>query len=209
MPLAWQGNRGLPVSIKWAAMELQAVQERLLNDDQEAVRLLYVHLGNRLFQLAYAIVKSREVSEEIVSDVLLQVWKNRERMARMENLRLYLYVSIKNRCFSHLRRSEEKSRPQGFDEWYLPYYQLDKSPEELMISGEMLQHIHNAINSLPVKCRLIFKLAKEDGLKHREIAELLGLSVKTVENQMGIALQKIYTVVKLHFPRISLPSRRC
>jgi len=77
---------------------------------------------------------------------------------------------------------------------------IDATPEDLMISGEMLQGINRAINELPPQCRLVFKLVKEDGLKYREVAELLHLSLKTVENQMGIALKKIHSSILVYGP---------
>jgi RNA polymerase sigma factor (sigma-70 family) len=64
-------------------------------------------------------------------------------------------------------------------------------PEKLMLTEEMMRQIKKAINDLPPRCRLIFKLIKEDGLKYREVAELLQLSVKTVEAQMAIALRRL------------------
>ena len=60
-----------------------------------------------------------------------------------------------------------------------------------MITAEMLKRIQSAINQLPPKCQLIFKLIKEDGLRYKEVAELLGLSIKTIENQMALALRKL------------------
>jgi RNA polymerase sigma-70 factor (ECF subfamily) len=60
-----------------------------------------------------------------------------------------------------------------------------------MLTAEMMNRVQKAINDLPPRCQLIFKLIKEDGLKYREVAELLQLSIKTIENQMAIALRKI------------------
>jgi len=65
----------------------------------------------------------------------------------------------------------------------------------------MLRRLHDAIEQLPPKCRLIFKLIKEDGLKHKEVAELLQLSLKTVENQMTIALKKIADSIQFNLTR--------
>ena len=64
-------------------------------------------------------------------------------------------------------------------------------PEKLMLTAEMMKRVQKAINDLPPRCQLIFKLIKENGLKYREVAELLNLSVKTVENQMTTAIRKI------------------
>ena len=77
-------------------------------------------------------------------------------------------------------------------------------PEMMMITAEMGQRIRLAINTLPARCRLIFKLIKEDGLSYRETADLLELSLKTVENQMTIAFKKIGESIRLELPKHSL-----
>ncbi len=189
-------------------MDFRAVQEYLLNNDPQAIRLLYDDLGNRLFRLAYAIVRSKEVAEEIIGDVFLKVWQKRSEMASVENLRLYLYVTTRNCCFSYLRKTNSQPAAFSFEALYQPYYHFDKSPEELMITREILQTINETINNLPAKCKLVFKLAKEDGLKHKEIAELLDISIKTVESQMAIALKRIYATVTIQFPENRLIAQK-
>ena len=181
-------------SIDW-----QEVQNRMADDDQEALRLLYDHYNKRLFELAYAIVRSKEMAEEVVGDVFIQVWQKRKRIRTVENFAFYLYVMTRNGSRSYLRKYGHK-KFLGLDDPALPLYQIDVSPEDLMISGEILQSINRAINELPSQCRLIFKLVKEDGLKYREVAELLHLSVKTVENQVGIALKKIHAALHVYRP---------
>jgi RNA polymerase sigma-70 factor (ECF subfamily) len=70
-----------------------------------------------------------------------------------------------------------------------------------MITAEMQKRIRSAIQTLPPKCRLIFKLIREDGLKYKEVAELLNLSLKTIENQMTIAIKKISEAIRFDFVR--------
>ncbi len=106
----------------------------------------------------------------------------------------------KNRSRDYLRKYGNKKKI-NLDDLALPFYRVDTTPEDLMISEEVVNQINRAINELPTKCRLIFKLVKEDGLKYREVAELLHLSLKTVENQVGIALKKIHGVVNICLPR--------
>ena len=77
-------------------------------------------------------------------------------------------------------------------------------PEQLMMTAEIFRKMRYAINELPPRCQLIFKLVKEDGLKYREVAELLNLSVKTVENQMTIALRKIGQAVHFKLGKTAL-----
>jgi RNA polymerase sigma factor (sigma-70 family) len=90
----------------------------------------------------------------------------------------------------------------------LSYYQVHATPEEILIGQEVLQVINQAINELPPKCKLIFRLVKEDNLKYREVAELLHLTPKTVENQMGIAVKKIHEAIGRRLPQASRLLRR-
>ncbi|HEX3934508.1 MAG TPA: sigma-70 family RNA polymerase sigma factor, partial [Puia sp.] len=81
----------------------------------------------------------------------------------------------------------------GFQHAELISVNLD--PEQLLITADMMTLLRKAIDHLPPKCKVIFKLVKEDGLKYREVAEILGISVKTVENQLAIALHKLGSAV--------------
>jgi len=180
-------------------VDLHKIGDRIAQNDHFALKELYDLCANSFFQLALAIVHSSEMAEEIVEDVFIQVWKNRARIPEIDNLYFYLYVSTRNISKTYLRKYKNRKFIQ-FDEVQLPYFRIDLTPEDLMISGEIVNRINAAINMLPPKCRLIFKLVKEDGLKYKEVAELMGLSVKTVENQLAIALKKIHSAVGVYLP---------
>lgn len=179
------------------SIDLRDIGYRIAQNDHSALKVLYDHFSNSFYHLALAIIHSAELAEEIVEDVFIQVWKKRARIAEIENLQLYLYVTTRNISRSYLRKYKNKNFI-NFDEVQLPYYKIDLTPEDILISGEIIQRINTAINELPPKCRLIFKLVKEDGLKYREVADLLHLNIKTVENQLGIALKKIHAAVRIH-----------
>ncbi len=179
------------------SIDLRDIGCRIAQNDHSALKSLYDHYNNTFYQLALAIVHSVELAEEIVEDVFIQVWKKRSRIGEIENLYLYLYVTTRNISRSYLRKYKNKNFI-NFDEVQLPYFKIDITPEDMLISVEIIQRINKAINDLPPKCRLIFKLVKEDGLKYKEVADLLHLNLKTVENQLGIALKKIHHAVQLH-----------
>jgi RNA polymerase sigma-70 factor (family 1) len=181
-------------------VETYDIQTGLVNGDQMALKVLYDLFSNKLFQLAFAIVRSKEMAEEVVEDVFIKVWKKRVQLGKIENFTFYLYVMTKNCSRDYLRKYGNK-KSINLDEVALPFYRVDATPEDLMITEEAINQINKAINELPTKCRLIFKLVKEDGLKYREVAELLHLNIKTVENQVGIALKKIHGVVNKFLPR--------
>jgi RNA polymerase sigma-70 factor (ECF subfamily) len=161
-----------------------------LHHDQSAYRELFVTLHGRLKQFAFSILRSQEEAEELVSDLFLKIWEKREKLAGIEQPIFYFYTATKNLAFNRLEALKIISKPAP-ETWLVQLNSVYFDPEKLMLTEEMIRQVRIAINELPPRCRLIFKLVKEDGLKYREVAELLGLSVKTVEAQMAIALRRL------------------
>jgi RNA polymerase sigma-70 factor (family 1) len=144
----------------------------------------------RLFRFCFSIIHQKESAEEIVNDVFLRFWERRNEVPPVGNPRLYLYVSVKNRASNYLR--DNPSFPTiEITERCDQYIRFDTNPETLLLDAEARLMIQAAINRLPPRCKLIFSLIKVDGLKYKEVARLLDLSVKTVEAQLAIALRKI------------------
>ena len=187
--------------------ELQSwVAQIASSADQQAFKRLFLHFYDYLFYFSNSFVKSREAAEEIVQDVFVSLWKKRETLPRIDNLRVYLYVSVRNLSVNYLRRS-------GFH-YDHDLNQLDVScvgapstPEELMVATEVSQRINRSVAELPPRCRLVYKLVKEDGLRYREVAEILHISPRTVENQIGTALRKIAADIHIDFKTRSFHDR--
>ena len=176
--------------IMLASPHIQDLQQRIaLYNDQLAYKELYVLFFKSLQQFAISFVRSPEVAEEIVSDVFIKVWKKRAGLSRINNLKLYLFISTRNGSFNYLR-TQKKTILQP-EQYFVQLQSIYFNPEKLMLTAEMMNRVQKAINDLPPRCQLIFKLIKEDGLKYREVADLLHLSLKTIENQMAIAIRKI------------------
>ncbi|HEY8954215.1 RNA polymerase sigma-70 factor [Chitinophaga sp.] len=168
--------------------DIPELQRRIYTGDTQAFKELYDSCCTPLLQLAMTIVHTREMAEEIVADVFISVWKKKKDLNQVANLKWYLYAATRNISLNYLRKYAHK-KTVHLDEAQLPEYEVD--PEAQLISNEMMRHINTAISELPPQCRLIFRLVKEDGLKYREVAALLNVSIKTVENQVGIALKKL------------------
>jgi len=154
-----------------------------------------------LYDFALAILKLREPAEEITSDVFIRIWERRSvpEYARIRSCRLYLFMCVKNASLNYLRDSK---RPEqlDLDHISLADWKLETNPEELMITAEMAGRLNKAISELPVRCGIIFRLIKEEGLSYKEAAQLLDVSEKTVENQIGIALKKIRQAISFKIP---------
>jgi RNA polymerase sigma-70 factor (ECF subfamily) len=187
--------------MKLTENDIIALQQRIaLESDQQAYRTLYLHFQPWLYQFAYSFIKSHELAEEIVSDVFIRIWQKRGQLQEVENLRLYLYVSTKNYALNYLQKMR-RSRVFNIDDLSVEITSIQASPEQLLITKEMHDRVTLAVNQLPLRCKVIFKLVKEDGLRYREVAELLGISVKTVEAQITLAVKKLGNTIRFEAGR--------
>lgn len=150
--------------------------------------------SDELFLFALSFLRKREVAEEIVSDVFVKTWENRTELGKINNLKAYLFVSVKNACLSHLRKEKNNKTVliDGMEDfWFIPV----EGPEDEYIDKETLEQINKAIEMLPPKCKLAFTLAKINGLRYREIAGIMNVSEKTVNNHLVYAIKKITSVL--------------
>lgn len=172
------------------------------HDDQHAFRELFDLYSPGLLSYTVAVVKSRALAEEIVADVFVNLWKNRKNLVAIKNLTYYLYTANKNILLNHISK-EKRFASISLDniEYDGAYEYLN--PEEICIGKANVSSILNIIKSLPPKCQLIFRLAKEEGLTYKEISQLLNITPKTVENQMQIALKKIMEAMKQSLPQFA------
>ena len=174
---------------------IQELQSRIaLYEDIKAYEELYHLLFEPLHRFSFSIVKSHEAAEEIVSDVFIKLWQIRSKLGEIDNLRVYLYTIAKNFSINYIHKNY-KNVPQSIEEMDIEPMVGVGTPEELCISAEMVQNIRRAIQQLPPQCRVIFQLVKEEGLKYKEAAEILNISVLTVRNQLAIAIRKISAVL--------------
>lgn len=157
--------------------------------DQEAYQELYYAHFASLHRFAAELVKSEVLAEELVSDVFIHLWKGRDGLTGIRNLRVYLFVATKNLCIRHLTRNGIKA--DFGDEFLEDLSAVSQSPHELLVSEELLNSLEKIVQELPERCRLIFKLVREEGMKYREVSVVLNISIKTIEAQMAIATKKI------------------
>ncbi|MFB6455430.1 RNA polymerase sigma-70 factor [Chitinophaga sp. Hz27] len=158
----------------------------LKNRDKSVFTNVYQLLYPQLF-VAAANMVGKEQAEEIVQDVFLLIWEKEIQLEHPAALKSYLYKAVVNRAINHLKKeSSHKTHLDNIaklmDESYLCTF---------MEEQELRERIYYAIERLPHKCQEIFKLSRYTSLKNMEIAEKLGISVKTVENQMTIALKQL------------------
>lgn len=166
------------------------------NDDQLAFSELYKYYYPGLLSFAHSILKNKENAEEVILDVFISLWENRKTLQTIKKLPNYLYVATKHGAIRHLR----KKNIINFDELQDDFEYTLVSPEQIFITKENITSINSIINTLPPKCRLIFRLVKEERLSYEEVATLLELSKKTVEAQLYIAYKRLIQEIKRTLP---------
>lgn len=174
---------------------MEILLQKIQYGDQASFREFYELQYFKLYQFAYSFVHSKEVSEEIVNDVFLGLWQKRDTLDTIRNIQVYLYVSVKNASLNFLRKNNLQV-PVSMDDLCVDHFPLVPDPELLLSRRELQNQVREAIEQLPPRCRLVFKLVKEDGLSYKEVAAILDLSVKTVDSQLCLALKKLAAILQ-------------
>ncbi|WP_321281039.1 RNA polymerase sigma-70 factor [Marinifilum fragile] len=165
-----------------------------LDSDERALDELFHIYYDRLLTASFVLVKSKDLAEEVVADVFYQVWQNREKLQDVKNLDNYLFVSIKNRSLNYIHK-EQRVGKDSIDEVVSNKISEDNTAEDAIIAKELQDKIIHSIESLPPKCREVFLLIRFEGMKYKEVAEKLNVSVNTVDTQMGIAIRKLAEMI--------------
>lgn len=135
-------------------------------------------------------INRREEAEEIVGDIFVKSWLNRNSMQHVERPDTYLFVAVKNQSINYLKKYSSIHVVSVDNENDVDL--IDTSNPQLLLEKKELQsYLDQSINSLPQQCRIVFKLIKEDGLKYKEVAEILNISPRTVQTQLFRAMQKL------------------
>ena len=190
----------MPTQDFHTTMQLKTLQQQIAKSDEAAFTQLYIHFGKKLQHFAASLIRSKEISEELVEDVFVKIWANRSRITEIDNLTVYLYVAVKNKALNILSQKAKELIAAPFDYLDLPVDDFTADPYDLLITAEMMTHMHDVIENLPPRCKMIFKLIREDGLKYKEVAEILNISVNTIDAQMAIAVKKLCIALQVNKP---------
>ncbi|BAV04326.1 RNA polymerase sigma-70 factor, ECF subfamily [Filimonas lacunae] len=185
--------------------DLVAIQKRIALGEEQALAELCRLLQTKLQQFAVTLVRSREQAEEIVEDVLVKLWYNRQNIAAIENLTVYLYVAVKNQSLNALSHKAKELITASYDQLDINLTHTAVSPHDLLVTAEMMQRMQQAVDALPPRCKMIFKLVREDGLAYKEVADILNISINTIDAQMAIAVKRIAAAVAVQKPSFRNP----
>jgi RNA polymerase sigma-70 factor (family 1) len=169
---------------------------RLIAGNEAAFRAIFDLYRDRLFCYCLKFTKTREAAEEIVQDVFVKVWENRQAINPDLSFNAYLYQITKNLAFNFLKKAAGEV---SFKRKVLLYLEVaHNQPEEDCIFQDYEQLAEQAIQTLPPQRQLIFRMSRRDGMSHEEIADSLGISKNTVKVQIVKASKTLREFFQLH-----------
>lgn len=164
--------------------------------DKAALETIFHRYYESLCRFGYNYTNELDIVEETVSDVFFQLWDSGKRIQEIRNPKPYLYVVVKNKLLATVPTANlERRLGPGEESRHVSSPSIEQQiidQEEKEIFGRKIEKI---LNQVPEKSRQVFEMSRLDGLKYREISEILGISIKTVENHMAHALKVIRNLV--------------
>jgi RNA polymerase sigma-70 factor (ECF subfamily) len=172
---------------------------QLLRQEEDALAFgeIYNRYWDKLYGAAYKRVKVIEVAEELVQDCFTDIWVRRKSIDIKVLLPVYLFTAIRYKVINYVHREIVKHNYEHALQLHGMEY--DNSTEELLIASDLNNRLQTQVELLPVKCREVFKLSRNEHKSNKEIAQNLGISEKTVENHITLALRRLRTSLNSFF----------
>lgn len=168
--------------------------------DELAFGVIYERHWRKLYRFLYRMTKSKEIAEELLSDVFLKLWIGRELIAEINNMDAFLYMMAKRKSLDFLRLASRDNALQSVISLELIAENTagEELPDQVILTKEYKKILEAAISQLSSQRRKVFTLSRQQGMSHKEIALELNLSPKTVKRTISDALSSIRSYLKEH-----------
>jgi RNA polymerase sigma-70 factor (family 1) len=185
----------------------RGIIERLKLGDEAAFRLVFDHYRNRLYAFSLKLTKSQDFAEEIVHDVFLKVWLNRQKINPDLSFNAFLFKITKNLSINFLKKAALDQAIRR--SLVLEANKEDYSTIDALTSADYEASLEKAINHLPPQQQKVFRMSRIEGYTHAEIAEQLRLTKGTVKNYMILAIESISKFLKINADKVLLVILSC
>lgn len=175
----------------------------LKESDERAMTEIFDRYWDKLLAVAMNRLQHLEEAEECVQDVFIKVWKLRDKLELKYTLNTYLSAAVRYRVIDTLDRQRKRIQyAADVLEEMIEISSADKSPEAHMLEKELIERIEATVKQLPEKCRIVYRMSREEGNSHKEIAQKLDISEKTVEAHLTRAIKDIRGNLTVAMPSI-------
>lgn len=172
------------------------------DSDEEAAREFFEIFHPKLVRFAAIYTSSLNDANDLVADVFVKLFRNKKKLEEIRDIQFYLYKAVKNQCITYFKTRRVDTSLDDIEWEETGYIYEIKNPESELLTRELAAVIEDIINGFPPKRKIIYKMVVVDGLKYKEAANILDLSVKTIENHLSLAVkelrQKIRNYLKSH-----------
>jgi RNA polymerase sigma-70 factor (family 1) len=167
---------------------------RVSQGDEKSFRIIFDQHWDKIYSVAFMFSKSAPLSEELVQDIFFKIWKNKSVLPTVNRFEGYLFTVARNEIFNQLRR---KIKEDSFSSHLAEYFQETSSlPSELLMLKETMEIIRKVVETLPAQQQMVFRLSREQGLSHEEIARKMQISSLTVKSHLTKALRTLRTFLE-------------
>lgn len=176
---------------------LPEYQQLVSEGNEQAFEKIYNYYHKRLIAFSRNYTRSKELAEEVVEDVFVKLWCKRENVTQIQNLNIYIYTAVKHQSLNAISKEARRLVTELLEVSEYDVHSEDNSPHDLMVTSELMQSIQTAIESLPPRCKLVFQMIRKDKLHYKEVAEILNISVNTIDAQMAIAVKRLCSALNI------------
>lgn len=177
----------------------ETLLKHVLSGDRIAFRSFYEIVYPTVYRFTHYFLPNKEDCEDVVAEIFYILWKQRETLLSIDDLKAWLYIVSRNEAY-HFLKQKEKYISLSIDHLPVELSVDTASIEGRLIEKEMLTIYNAAVADLPERCKLIYLMVRQERLRYKEIARILSITEGTVEQQINIALRKIVAEVKKHYP---------
>lgn len=165
-----------------------------LNDSHEDFRILYDYYYPRLFAQAYSFFNDSETAREVIVDLFVGLWQSRKILNKVQNPDAYFFIALKHARAKYIEKNITKNQNLLIDQ--IPDSITTVSSDSLLIEKELDEKFQHAFAKLPPRCAEVFRLVRQEKKKYSDVAEIMGISIKTVDSQMNKAVKILYEELK-------------
>lgn len=169
---------------------------QIQQDSEYAFKQLYQIYYAKVVSFITGIIKERDIAKDLAQDIFINLWLNRKKLDISRNIQNYIFVASRNAAINYLKK--ELAFSHGTIEAIQADVRTSDTAEDNLFAKEISLLIEMVVSEMPKQRQLIYRLSKEQGLSNEEIASKLGISKRSVENQISMALKEIKRAISFY-----------